>query len=113
MVSEDEAREMALRLPEATAGAHFENADLRVRNKIFASFPGPGVAVLRLAVTEQAELVALDPRAFEAPDNHWGRQGWTRVVLDRVDPRQLEELLIEAWRLRAPKRLVAEFDAQP
>ncbi|WP_018833579.1 MmcQ/YjbR family DNA-binding protein [Salinispora tropica] len=113
MISEDDVRQRALTLPEAHASAHFDNADLRVRNKIFASFPaGAGTVMLRLSPQDQAELLAEDPATFSAPDNHWGRQGWTSARLDRVDPVQLGELLTEAWRLRAPRRLVTAFDAR-
>jgi len=34
------------------------------------------------------------------------------VRLDAVDPGQLAELVEDAWRVRAPKRLVAEYDAR-
>ena len=33
------------------------------------------------------------------------------VRLDKVDPIELAELIEDAWRLRAPKRLLKEFDA--
>jgi hypothetical protein len=33
------------------------------------------------------------------------------VRLDVVDPGELAELLEDAWRLRAPKRLLAAYDA--
>jgi hypothetical protein len=34
-----------------------------------------------------------------------------RVRLDRVDPDEAFELVVEAWRLTAPKRMVREYDA--
>jgi hypothetical protein len=39
-----------------------------------------------------------------------GRFGWLRVSLDRIGPGQLGALLVEAWRLTAPKRLVATLN---
>jgi hypothetical protein len=33
------------------------------------------------------------------------------VRLDAVDPDELAELIEEAWRLRAPKRVIAAYDA--
>ncbi|MEU5549991.1 hypothetical protein ABZ738_09490 [Micromonospora sp. NPDC047793] len=51
------------------------------------------------------------PATFSAPDNHWARQGWTSARRDRVTPGQRSELLTEAWRRRAPRRLVAACDA--
>ena len=37
--------------------------------------------------------------------------GWVGIRLDRVDPEEAVELLDEAWRVTAPKRLVAAYDA--
>ena len=31
------------------------------------------------------------------------------VVLERIEPTELEELIVEAWLSRAPKRLAAEY----
>ena len=32
------------------------------------------------------------------------------INLERVDPEELRELLIESWRRKAPKRLLKAFD---
>jgi hypothetical protein len=39
-----------------------------------------------------------------------GKHGWIGIVLDRIDPAELEELITEAWRLTAPKRVLKTFD---
>ena len=39
-----------------------------------------------------------------------GRFGWVRVRLDRIEPDEARELVLDAWRLTAPKRLVREYD---
>ena len=41
---------------------------------------------------------------------HYDGYAYVLVALARVDPSQLEELLEDAWRLSAPKRLVAAYD---
>jgi hypothetical protein len=52
---------------------------------------------------------AEDPQSFEA--FWWGRRLACVVVdLRRVDPQQLDELLTEAWRRKAPARLVRAHD---
>jgi hypothetical protein len=33
------------------------------------------------------------------------------VRLDAIHPKQLTELVEDAWRIRAPKRVVVEYDA--
>ena len=45
---------------------------------------------------------------FSTP--HYDGYPYVLVRLDKVGPRQLAELLEDAWRIRAPKRVVAEYD---
>jgi hypothetical protein len=39
-----------------------------------------------------------------------GPSGWIGVHYRSVDAAEMHELVVEAWRLTAPKRLVATFD---
>ncbi|MGH3728034.1 MAG: MmcQ/YjbR family DNA-binding protein [Micromonosporaceae bacterium] len=113
MTSVDEVREIALSFPGAHQSGHFDVTDFRVNNKIFCTLPPkPGQMGLRITASEQAALIAEAPETFTPGPGKWGEQGWTMVRLDQVDPVQLRELIAEAWRIRAPKRMVAEFDAE-
>jgi hypothetical protein len=106
-----EARRFAMSLPEATEEPHFEKSSFRVRGKIFATVP-EGRAHLNVFVDEHEARasVADDPTAFE--ELWWGRKlAGVRVTLEAADPTRVKELLEEAWRRKAPKRLVAAFDA--
>lgn len=111
MVREDEARELLLALPETAEKSHMGHADFRVRDRVFAGLPKPGELSLRLDAAEQAAVVATAPQTFQPAAGAWGRQGWTIVTLATADAQELRELAIEAWRGRAPKRLVAAYDA--
>ena len=103
-------RAVALSLPEAVELPHFERASFRVRKRIFATLcESDGQAVLKLPREEQAALVAMRPEIYAVTP--WGHQGWTSVDLSRADPGELRELIVEAWRGVAPKRLVAAHDA--
>ncbi len=83
----------------------------RVREKIFAILSEDGSSVRLKATREaQAALVGSEPETFFVPA-YVGRHGWVGVHLGRVDAEELSELVEEAWRLTAPKRMVAEFDA--
>lgn len=82
----------------------------RVRRKIFAiGGDGGDHASIKASLSTQADLVYRDPDAF-APAAYVGRYGWVRVDLGRVETSELEILLREAWRLTAPKKLVAALD---
>lgn len=104
-------RAFALSLPEATEAPHFDMASYRVRGKIFATVPPDG-EYLHVFVEEHAAraVVAENPVAFE--ELWWGKQlRGVRVSLPKADEELVRELLEESWRMRAPKQVVAAFDA--
>lgn len=105
-------RKLALCLPEAEEKSHFEQPDFRVRDKIFAGLSREGdQATLKLPIELQAMLLDSHPGAFTPAAGYWGRQGWTHAKLAAVDPGPIRELLHEAWRRVAPKRLIAATEA--
>jgi hypothetical protein len=59
---------------------------------------------------EQAELIAMAPETYQIAA-YVGRFGWVSVNLSTVDKRELNELIVEAWRRTAPKKLVTTFDS--
>lgn len=73
----------------------------------------------RLAVWVGTPVEAQAMLLAEAPDRYFrppyvGVRGWVGVYLDvpDVDWDELALLIKDAWRIRAPKRLVAAFDAR-
>jgi hypothetical protein len=83
----------------------------RVGKKIFAIGGDDADHVsIKAGLERQAELIELDPATF-APAPYVGRYGWLSVDLGRIDESTLELLLMEAWRMTAPKRLVRSIQA--
>ncbi len=112
MIPQDEFRALALSLPEATEGSHFETADFRVRNKIFATLrESDGRAVVKLTPDEQ-RLMAETMGGLLAPiPGGWGHKGWTRLDLDMASSEEALHVLTTAWRNAAPKKLHALLPA--
>ncbi|NUR95834.1 MAG: MmcQ/YjbR family DNA-binding protein [Kribbellaceae bacterium] len=82
----------------------------KVRNKSFAYLSEDQTWMHLKAVREEQEaLVAENPEVYE-PSWEGGRFAWVRVHLDLADDEELGELITEAWRLTAPKYLVAQLD---
>ncbi|MBO3745270.1 MmcQ/YjbR family DNA-binding protein [Streptosporangiaceae bacterium NEAU-GS5] len=110
-MNEDEFTRHALSLPEVeqtTAYGPWGFA-LKVRGKSFAFIAMDGdVAHVKATREEQAAWAAEDPAAFE-PSYSAGRFGWVLVRLPRADSGDVRELLTEAWRLTAPKRLLPKL----
>jgi hypothetical protein len=112
MVTLDEVCEMALALPSTTEVLAWEHERTwRVGGKIFVmGAPGYPTVSLKSTREEQSELVAARPEVFGVAP-YVGRYGWVQITLSEIEPGELRELIVEAWRLTAPKKQVREFDA--
>jgi hypothetical protein len=108
----DAFRRAALSFPEAEERETWGHPTFRVRDKMFATMsPAGDAASVKASREAQAALVGSEPETFSVPA-YVGQHGWVGIRLARVDPEEAVELLDEAWRLTAPKRLVAAYDAQ-
>jgi hypothetical protein len=104
-------RKLALEFPETVEKLSWgEHPTFRVRDKMFAVLSADEGSVRIKATKEaQAALIGSEPETFSfAP--YLGQHGWVSVELSRVDEQELVELLEEAWRLTAPKKMVRAFD---
>jgi len=103
-----------LRLPEVEESTWFHTPALRVRGRSFCRLrTDPDALVLRVAdMGERDALLQGQPEAFFTTP-HYDGYPYVLVRLEAVDPQELTELLEEAWRAMAPKRLVKAFDAAP
>ncbi|MGZ4149152.1 MAG: MmcQ/YjbR family DNA-binding protein [Actinomycetota bacterium] len=103
-------RKVALELPEAEERETWETATFRVHDKIFAMCSEQERHVwIKSAFDEQQALVHMDPDAFFVPP-YVGSKGWIGVVLAKAACDEVTDLVVEAWRSTAPKRLVRAFD---
>ena len=102
-------RQICLELPEATEIETWGHPTFRVKDKIFASAGGEGgVWFLGMKTTHemQAGLVASDPRFTVAA--YVGKHGWISMrVDDDIDWNQVRALVVESYRMIAPKTLAA------
>jgi hypothetical protein len=106
----DTVRRLALALPEAIEQETWGTPTFRIRKKIFVMFVEGGREVwVKSTHDEQRALVSMDPETFFTPP-YVGPSGWIGIRISTVDADEMRELVTEAWRLTAPKRLVATFD---
>ena len=59
--------------------------------------------------SERAMRISADPETFHITD-HYINYPWVLVRLAVVRQDDLKEILADAWRCAAPKRLLAELD---
>jgi hypothetical protein len=104
MISLDDARRVALSLPEAAEQDHHGRTSFRVRGKIFATVWDPSHLNVFVDGDEVAGLIAEWPHA--CAELRWGKQlRGIRIDLDEAEPGLVAELLADAWRRKAPTTL--------
>lgn len=117
----DRLSRLCLALPEAHLVIAWGEPTFRVKNKLFAMYAsaenhhGAGRPAVWIKAEDGAQelLLAADPERYFRPP-YVGPSGWVGVRLDRgVDWAEVAALLETAWRLTAPKRLVAAVGATP
>jgi hypothetical protein len=126
MADQNDVRRIASSLPGTTeAAGHFA---FSVRNgakeKGFAwvwmerpeskkpRVPRPDVLAVRVASREEKEmLLASDAQKFFT-EPHYNGFPAVLVRLETIDVDELEEVLTDAWRSQAPRKLVRAFDEQ-
>jgi len=64
-MTKEDLRRLALALPGAEEKSHFDKADFRVRNKIFASLKDDATGVIKLLPEQQAMMAEAEPRVFQ------------------------------------------------
>jgi hypothetical protein len=120
VASWDDVRRIALGLPETSERPAYGNAAWRVRDKLFVwerPLRGKEVEELGAAAPEGPilaarveDLVAKEAMIADEPELYFTTshfEGYPSVLvrLERIGERDLEELIVEAWLCRAPKRL--------
>jgi hypothetical protein len=109
----DDVVELGTRLPGVEVGTSFRTPALRVRGKGMCRLrTNPDALVLRVSdMGEREALLQGQPDVFFTTP-HYDGYPYVLVRLEAVDPVELAELLEEAWRLRAAKRVVKAWDAE-
>jgi hypothetical protein len=120
MSTQEDVRRIALSFPQTTESD--SEFSFRVAGKQFVGLwrervdpkrpkvPNPGVIVLPVAdLGEKKALLATDPETFFTTDHYDGCSA-VLVRLPKVDTQELAELITDAWRVKAPTKLLEELE---
>ncbi len=108
-VTMETVRHLALALPGVEEGTSYGTPAFRVRGRFLARLHEDGVTlVIRTDEAERLVRMLADPETFYMTPHYAGSQ-MLLVRLVTVDPEDLRDLLVQAWRSQAPKRLTALF----
>lgn len=110
MVTFETVRQLALALPETAEGTSYGTPAFKVRGKFLARLREEGVLVVKIGHDAQEALIQMQPETYFITPHYAGYPA-VLVRLAAIEEDELRDLLIEAWRLNAPKRLVASYSA--
>ena len=108
MATWDDVVAIALTLPQTEVSTWYGTPGLKVAGKGFARFrsESDGGVVLLCSLDEKARLLESgEPAYYTTP--HYDGFGSILVNLALVDPLALHELVVQAWKTKAPKKLLA------
>ena len=115
----DRLRSICLALPEAHEVIAWGEPTFRVRNKMFAMYAsarnhhgaGKNAVWCKATHVDQDMLIRADPSRFFSPP-YVGPSGWVGIYLDgKLDWQAVADQMRDAYRLIAPKRLLASLDS--
>ena len=108
MLAWEDVLELSRDLPGVDESTSYGTPSLKVKGKFMARQRDEGsVLVVRCDLDEKPFLLEANPQTlFTTP--HYDGYGAVLVRMDAVDRDELKELLIDAWLLVAPKKLVEQ-----
>ena len=124
MADWDDVRRIALALPATSERVARSGVQWRVRDKLFVwerplrrsdlealgdSAPGGPVLGARVEHLVAKDALVADPSGVFFTTPHFDGYPAVLVRLDAISVTDLDEVIVEAWLARAPKRLVAEY----
>ena len=109
MVTVDEVRAVASKLPRAYEVMVRDNVKFRVGRIVFLAFSRDETVMgFGFPKEEREALVAAEPEKFKMPSRDDLRYNWVHARLAALGHDEMVELVTDAWRMCVPKKLAAE-----
>lgn len=104
-VSHADVGKLALALPEVEEGTSYGTAAWRVAGNLFARAHKDGESLVVRCNMDLRELLMEGAPDIYFITDHYLNHDWVQIRLAAAEPAQVKEALMEAWQMRAPKRL--------
>ena len=107
----EDVRRVALALPRAYEAVVRDSVRFRVGSIVFAAVSADETILgFGFPREERAALVASRPDVFLMPRESDLRHQWVHLRLSEIDLGELEELVVDAWRMCVPKKVAAAYE---
>ncbi|WP_439379938.1 MmcQ/YjbR family DNA-binding protein [Amycolatopsis lexingtonensis] len=115
MVTGDEVRAFAATLPRAYEAIVRDRVKFRIGQIVFLALSRDETVMGFAFPREQREaLIAGEPEKFLLPEPSDLRFRWVQCRLAAIDPDEMRELVVEAWRMCVPKKVSSAYlDTHP
>jgi hypothetical protein len=114
MVTLDDVRALALMLPRSYEAVVGGRVKFRVGRIVYLSFSRDETVMgFAFPKEERDWLIGGSPHKFMQPSRGDLRYNWVLARLDALEKTEMEELVIDAWRMVVPKRLAASLGLAP
>jgi hypothetical protein len=109
MATIEDVREIALSLPRSYEALVRDRVKFRVGRIVYLALSRDETLLgFGFPKEEREALVASEPDKFMMPEPSDLRYHWAVVRLAAIDRDELREIIVDAWRMVVPKRVVAE-----
>lgn len=111
-VTVDDVRRLALTLPRSSEHLIRDRVKFRVGRLVYVAFSRDETLMgFAFPKEERDALVADRPDTFQLPGASDLRYNWVVARLGALDPADMPELVVDAWRMCVPKKVAAAYDA--
>lgn len=111
VVTIEDVRAFASQLPRAYEALVRDRVKFRVGRIVFLAFSRDETIMgFGFPKEERAALVAAEPDKFLMPGQSDLRYHWVHVRLASIDRAEMQELVLDAWRMCVPKSVAAARD---
>ena len=111
MVTVDDVRAIAAGLPRSYEVLVHDRVKFRVGAIVYVAFTRDETVMgFAFPKSDREMLVASDPDKFMLPGATDMRFNWVCARMDALDPVEMRELVVDAWRMVVPKRVAAAYD---
>ena len=108
MITAADVRAVALSLPRTEEHLIRDHVKFRVGKIVYASIsPDELTMGFGFPKEQRAALIAAEPDKFAMPRLSDQRFQWVVARMAALDPDEMRELIIDAWRMVVPKKLAA------
>jgi hypothetical protein len=112
MVTVDDVRRVAQRLPRSEEHLIRDRVKFRVGRIVYVAFSRDETVMgFGFPREERDALVASQPAVFHLPSPSDMRFQWVQAWTAALDEAQMEELVVDAWRMCVPKKVSAAYVA--